>query len=113
MPESARDVDTKIDVKPGDRIIVNAEGMIWAGVWLTSENDPAGWDKIENSTKFPLPGSRPFSLLGKLDGKYFYIGKSIERIYNGPGSRLYLRINDDVPGNGSGEFKCHIQVWRG
>ena len=66
----------------------------------------------------PLPGSPPFSLLGRTteDG-YFLIGDGLRRTYQnstlGPGeTRLFLRINDNRPGNGSGAFNVRILVWR-
>jgi hypothetical protein len=113
--ESDRDVDTKIDVPPGAHLSFRADGSIWAGVIATGENGPNGWDKVESSAAFPLhgtPESHPFALLGKL-GDYFFIGdgkKFGTKVWNGPRRRLYLRINDDSPGNGSGEFTCQITV---
>jgi hypothetical protein len=113
--EQDGDVDTKIDVPPGARLRFRADGSIWAGVQLTGENGPNGWDWTENSAAFPLhgtPESHPFALLGKL-GDYFFIGdgkKLGTKVWNGPKRRLYLRINDDAPRNGSGEFTCHIVI---
>lgn len=73
VPESSADVDTNIDVQDGDYIIVNAWGQIWAGVWLTGANGPRGWNNISNDPKFPLVGSHPYALIGKLDNTYFYM----------------------------------------
>jgi len=33
-------------------------------------------------------------------------------IYRGPGSKLFLRINDNQPGNGSGAFQAHVEVYQ-
>lgn len=110
--ESDGDVDTNVDIQPGDRIIFSASGTIWAGVWFTGRNGPRGWDWIANDNKFPLPTGHPYSLLGRLDGRYFEIGDGFERVYTSRGSRLYLRINDDTPGNGNGGFNCRIEVYR-
>jgi hypothetical protein len=112
VPESAFDVNTGVDVRRGDRIVVSASGQIWSGVALTGKNGPQGWDNKDCANKFPLPCSYPYALLGKLNGSYFYIGSGIDRIHNSGDSRLYLRINDDAPGNGSGEFTAHVQVFR-
>ena len=100
--EGDRDVDTQIDVEYNDRLVYSANGEIWAGVWFTGLNGPQGWDNIDYSPKFPLPGTHPYSLLGRLDGRLFYIGRGFDRYYRGRNSRLFLRINDDSPGNGSG-----------
>lgn len=112
--ESDFDVNTFIDVQPGDRLVFSASGEIWAGVWFTGNNGPDGWDSIENSSIFPLPGSHPFSLLGRLGSRYFFIGQGLQRAQTEIGvvRRLFLRINDDVPGNGNGAFTCQVQVFR-
>jgi hypothetical protein len=113
VPESSTGVDTGFDVQPLDRMVFRASGEIWAGVWLTGENTPRGWNNTDNDPKFPLPGGHPYSLLGRLGGLYFEIGDGLERVWNGPGAeRLFLRTNDDTPGNGSGAFTCNVQVFR-
>lgn len=58
--------------------------------------------------------AHPFALLGRLGG-YFFIGDGRlfgTREWTRPLAKLYLRINDDVPGNGRGEFTCVISVSR-
>ena len=99
-------------------------GEIWAGVLIppTPKNGPKGWEnRVEYDVKFPLhgvPTADPFCLLGKLKN-YFYIGdrlpptRYIAFPESGKGLEcpLYLRINDDTPGNGSGAFNCHIRIW--
>jgi hypothetical protein len=114
--ESDADVDTGIEIEPGDDIAFEATGDIWAGVGLTGRNGPAGWTNVDHDPKFPLhtgSNARPFSLIGRLEGAdYFYIGVRRDRSPSPDSGRLHLRINDDQPGNGNGEFQCRIQVWR-
>jgi hypothetical protein len=116
--ESDRDVDTNILLRNGDWLDISASGSIWAGVWFTGENGPRGWAGWSAGNNSPLPGNPPFSLLGMTaDDGYFYIGDNLRRTYLnetlGPGeTRLFLRINDDGPGNGSGAFNVHMTVWR-
>ncbi|SRR6266536_2562210 len=110
--EGDYDVDTHMQVTSGDTIIFSAWGEIWAGVWFTGMNGPRGWDWTDPSPKFPLPGSHPFCLLGKLDTGYFYIGSYARLDETGDQGQLYLRINDDVPGNGSGAFQVAVQQYR-
>jgi hypothetical protein len=110
--ESDFDVDTGVDVRTGDRLVVSASGQIWAGVAFTGNNGPQGWNNIDCDPKFPLPCSHPYALLGKLNGSYFYIGSGIDQVHTGGDSRLFLRINDDAPANGNGSFTVHIQVFR-
>jgi len=110
--ERDADVDTHMRVNQGDTLIFHASGQIWAGVWFTGNNGPQGWNNIDNDPKFPLPGSHPFGLLGKLDTGYFYIGAYARIDQAMDQGELFLRINDDVPGNGTGAFTCLIQVYR-
>jgi hypothetical protein len=117
IQEYNNDVDTHIDLINGTYYDVSADGTIWAGVWFTGTNGPEGWQGWQANNNSPLPGTAPFSLLGKTaeDG-YFLIGRGMRRVYQnatvpGPGTRLYLRINDDRPGNGSGAFTVHIRAW--
>jgi len=126
--ESDGDVYTGVDIKNGDIYdISQVIGNIWAGVALTGSNDADGWQNVDYDPKFPLHGeidpqnAHPYCLLGKLVN-YFFIGKSGRQgqfIYSThpdvmpKGSiPLYLRINDDAPGNGSGQFSCRVRVWR-
>jgi len=80
--EDKGDVDTGILLKNNDWIDISASGSIWAGVWFTGENGPQGWTSHRAGADSPLPGTAPFSLLGKTakDG-YFYIGSGLRRTY--------------------------------
>ena len=116
--EWQRDVDTNILLKNGDSLSISASGTIMSGVWFTGPNTARGWEGWTAGNDKPLPGSPPFCLLGRTteDG-YFYIGDGINRTYQnstlGPGeTRLFLRINDNFVGDGSGAFTVHIMVWR-
>ena len=111
--ESDTRVDSGLDVGPDEWLALTGGGEIWAGVWFTGNNGPQGWNSIDNNAAFPLPGSRPFALLGTLDSQNFYIGNSNATAdrFTTP-KRLFLRTNDDVPGNGNGAFNCHAQVWK-
>jgi hypothetical protein len=44
----------------------------------------------------------------------FHIGRALSRrsLGGSQSRRLQLWINDNTPGNGSGQFRCHVQVWR-
>ena len=118
IPERSPDVDTGIDLRPGDEISFEAGGTIWAGVWSTGRNGPAGWSNVDHDPKFPLhdgPDAHPFGLLARYEGLgYFFVGDGRPRAaYDGGAPRrLFLRINDDMPGNGDGSFNCRVQVWR-
>ena len=111
--ESDHDVDTGVDLAPGEWATISATGYIWAGWWFTSSNGPEGWDSLADNPNYPLPGARQYSLIGKLGSNYFYVGRSNATVTNlTQTQRLFLRTNDDVPGNGNGAFTCRIQVWK-
>lgn len=120
IPESdSADRDTGVVLQPGDEFALTGAGTIWAGVWFTGLNGPEGWtDQIETNPNSPLhnaPDAFPFSLLGRFEGEgYFYVGQGLDRrtINRSSPRRLFLRINDSTPGNGSGAFQCLVQVWR-
>jgi hypothetical protein len=116
--EREYDIDTGILIRNNDWIDISASGSVWGGVLFTGANGPAGWSGWSAGNDFPLPGTPPFSLLGNTaeDG-YFFIGDGLRRIYLnetlGPGeTRLLLRVNDNVPGNGSGGYNVRVQVFR-
>jgi len=110
------DLDTKIDVKVGDRLSITAEGEIYAGVWFTGNNGPGGWDDVTTDPKFPYtgrPDAHVYSLIAKVgSGPYFYVGTRLDRRPMTTAGRLFLRINDDLPRNGSGSFRGSITVNR-
>ena len=106
-------VDSGIDLGPNEFLAITGTGSINSGVFLSGPNGPEGWNSIENNSAFPLPGTRPYSLLGILDSQKFYIGKTTATTekFTTP-KRLFLRTNDDHPGDGSGAFNAQIQVWK-
>jgi hypothetical protein len=111
--ESNYDVNTGIDVAPGETVRVRCEGTIWAGVLLTGRNGPDGWVGYHAGSDYPLPNAWSYSLLGKLNNRYYYNGSSHDQVQYSATSRLYLRINDNVPGNGNGYFSCDVEVYAG
>jgi hypothetical protein len=105
-------VDTHMQVRAGDTLIFHAWGTIWAGVWFTGNNGPEGWNWIDNDPKFPLKGSHPFCLIGRLDSGPFFIGSDRRLDQTPDQGTLFLEINDDVHGNGNGAFHCQVQHYR-
>jgi hypothetical protein len=109
-------------IQPGQSVEIKADPAytIWSGVWFTGRNGPAGWDRCDSNTKFPLTRytgqcSRPYSLMGYLNGRYFYVGedKDLKYDWGSTAGRLFLRINDDVINNGNGYFKADVTVYQG
>jgi hypothetical protein len=105
------DVDTGVDLQTGDRIVVSASGTFNPGCFLCGNTGPEGYTIIADN-RFPLPGVREYSLLGKTNGSYFYIGTGKEWVQGGGSSRLFLRINDFLMSDNSGSYTANIQVFR-
>ena len=111
------DVATGVTLFKGHDIQIDATGSIWAGVPVDPPNGPQGHQRSINASHWPLhtgidPAANAFCLLGRLNG-YFRIGSGIARqpwLYREE-RPLFLRINDDGPGDGNGQFEVRIQVW--
>ncbi len=112
------DVDTGIDIEPGDIVTFFAAGAIWSGVCLTGDSDANG--HANPGPLYPLPTAPGYGLIGRVgNGGYFNIGMSRAVPFNGAsggqparGGRLFLRTNDDKPGDGYGSFSVSVAVNR-
>jgi hypothetical protein len=113
--ESSSSIDANMALFNGDTITISASGTIWSGVWLTGQNDANGWVGTSAGDTFPLPKSPPFSLI------YSFANTRLSWVYAGTYTQfglvaanqvntLYLGINDDVPGNGSGCFNVRVDA---
>ncbi|HEX6710817.1 MAG TPA: hypothetical protein VF068_10860 [Rubrobacter sp.] len=105
------DVDTGIDLQTGDRVVVSASGSFNPGCFLCGWTGPEGYTNIADN-RFPLPGVREYSLLGKTNGSYFYIGTGKDWVHGSGPTRLFLRINDFLMSDNSGSYTANIQVFR-
>lgn len=131
VPESTGHVDTGINVDSNDEVQITADSSytIWAGVWFTGRNGPAGWTGSQaTDPKFPLHGDtdrfghiiRPYSLLAEIDNStyngtpLYQVGDGYTAtVASGSGShRVILKINDDTLANGDGAFRAYMQVTR-
>jgi hypothetical protein len=114
---SPGDVFTGVTLHPGCEIQIDADGQLWGGGILDPHNGPNGLPRLINDAHWPLhtgldPRAKAFCLLGRLNG-YFRLSTGMVRsqwVYHEP-RPLFLRINDDQPGDGSGQFNVRIQVW--
>src|SRR5262249_39865515 len=73
-------LETGVTVGPGNWMVINGSGQINSGQWFSGPNGPQGWNAIADNS-FPLPGTRPYSLIGwiyrpTLIWDHFYIGQS-------------------------------------
>lgn len=109
ISESQGVLETDILVGEGKIVRIEASGEIWSGVAFTGTNGPEGWDNPDCAQKFLLPCAHPYSLLAGVE-RYHEIGASGE-FKSEANAYLYIAINDDTPGNGSGHFDVHIVVY--
>src|SRR5262249_37124210 len=77
-------------------------------------NPPDGMSWTVQGNDYPLPGAHEDALIGKVgpDGKYFEIGSNLSAQSADQHGRLFLRTNDNEPGNGSGAFSVTIKITR-
>lgn len=117
LPPTQMDVDTGVDIESGDTITFDATGEIWTGYCFHGNNTADGlpWTEDGNND-YPLPSANDSALIGSIGGPggtpYFNIGSHFVDKYQGRPGRLYLRTNDNAPGNGNGSFSVSIRVQR-
>jgi hypothetical protein len=109
---ASTDVDTEITLKTGDRVVVSADGKINPGCLNCSDTGPAGYSDPAPDDGWPLKGARQFSLLGKINGQYFYIGAGKDWVHTGGPGNLYLYVNDWKTDDNRGAFFADIRVDR-
>jgi hypothetical protein len=111
IPEAASRVNAAT-LQPGERVKVEPDvaKLIWAGVLLTGKNGPEGWLNYLAPSSFPLPGAPSYGLLANVGNGWRHLGASRATLQNRTGSprTLRFRVNDNVPGNGSGHFAAEV-----
>jgi hypothetical protein len=123
IASSGEDVDTGLDIETGDTVIFSATGSIWAGDCKYGGNSPDGmsWTAGYDYPPYPLPGAHQDALIGRVgssgpDGlpgrSWFEIGSYSSYQHEGEPGRLFLRTNDNKPGNGTGAFSVTIKIER-
>jgi hypothetical protein len=119
VPPSNADVDTGLDIETGDIITVIATGSVWTGYCFSGRNSADGLANSGNAD-YPLETAHEQALIGRVGtGSYFEIGSGPSgqfhvppHINNNPPGRLFLRTNDNNPGNGSGSFNVTVTITR-
>jgi cytochrome c5 len=113
------DVDTGLDLETGDTVVFSATGALWAGYCFNGRNSPDGmaWT-VQGQPDYPLDTAHEDALIGRVGqpggptGAYFEIGSQFTYQHSGKPGRLFLRTNDNKPGNGSGAFFVSVLVKR-
>lgn len=119
QPPSNADVDTGIDVETGDVISITASGLIWAGYCFTGRNTADGYAN-QAGPGYPLETGHEQALIGRVgNASYFELGSGPngqfalgDHLNADPPGRLFLRTNDNNPGNGSGSFSVTVTIKR-
>ncbi len=99
--------DTGFDVAPGDRIQVQATGLVFHdpvdSIGPDGERSPGG--------EGPLGSVHHSALIGRISdtGAPFLVGESVDRTAEQAG-RLFLGINDDDLGNNHGAFDATVTI---
>jgi hypothetical protein len=104
------ETETDLIIETGQRVVIGGTGRIWSGVIFVPPNGPGGWLDYQAGVDFPLAGAHPFSRIGRLGGRYFYIGTGTQFIHRGAPSKLYLRVND-FEDRGNGAFGANVDVY--
>jgi len=112
ISEGSTGTDTGLDLGQDNWFAMSGAGEIWSGVPFSNTNGPQGWFAEAEGAGFPIPGAHPYSLIGTLGSKNFYIGVSNFKFQDSVSTRLFLRTNDDHPGDGSGHFTCRVELWK-
>lgn len=105
--------DTGVDVRPGDRLLVRAEGSVSMSRESRDVADPAGSRIGRFAADVPLQHVPVGALIGRIgDGAPFLIGdtETIQRVQQS--GRLYLGINDGFLGDNAGEFLVTLAARR-
>lgn len=111
VPESSSTAASGIYLTPGRGLPVSGTGSMWAGDWWIGANDPKGWGGGAGPG-YPQPTAPKYSLLARVGtGAWSYIGEGGTILNSGTTTeQLQFRVNDNVVGNGSGQFTATFQT---
>lgn len=98
--------DTGIEVRSGDTVYFEATGKVR---WGKDRNDgPGGEGGSHKNPNRPIPDRPGASLIGRVGGDPFFVGKEEGPIRMRARGRLELGINDDYLQDNSGQFRVTI-----
>ena len=102
-------IDTGIDVRRGDRVILSSTGTVDVSAgWGT--HDARGTTRFARVGGYPVNSPRRYGLVARIGSqKWAYTGGEVTVLRNG---RLYLTCNDDSPSDNNGKFVVTVQIVR-
>jgi hypothetical protein len=114
--DQPRGVDTGIDLRAGDQVIITATGNVTAGRRagvVSAEGGRQSAGAVFGATAYPVPTAGVGALIGYIvsnngqASQPFYIGS--QSTFTTPvDGRLYLMVNDDNYSDNSGSFSARI-----
>ncbi len=112
---TAQGIDTNVDLRAGDQVIITASGTVVAGRragQVGPDGGRAGFGGLVS--QYPVPAAGPGALIGYIrltNGQItqpFLIGS--QQTFNAQADgRLFLAVNDDNYGDNSGSFSVRIR----
>jgi Ca2+-binding EF-hand superfamily protein len=106
-------VDTGINVRSGDRIVIDADGRITLSNNSSDVANPGGARSGRQASNAPLPSQAAGALIARIggDGSPILVGSRQSFTANNNG-RLYLGVNDDHFEDNRGQYTVTLSVQR-
>ncbi len=104
-------IDTGIDVRAGDVLVIRAEGTVRLSGNATDSAGPGGANRRADNS--PLPNHPSGALIARVGNAvpiFVGDGRAMNRLTTG--GRLYLGVNDDHSADNSGQFRATVTVRR-
>lgn len=104
-------VDTGIDVRAGDVLVIRADGTVRLSGNTNDSAGPGGANR--RSDNAPLPNHPSGALIARVgNGAPIFVGDGRAMNRLATGGRLYLGVNDDHSADNSGQFRATVTVRR-
>ena len=115
VPGDSRGTDTGLDLRRGDRVMINATGTVVAGSRFGAVSPEGRSESLAARQNYPVTDVGGGALLGYIQmpsgqrSRPFYIGS--QNTFTAPVSgRLFLLINDDDYRDNSGQFSVRVSM---
>jgi len=106
-------VDTGIDVRRGERVVVESEGTFQLSADPSDRADAAGAYRVRRVAGSPVPQAPAGALIARIDqGAPILVGGARDPIRMPQSGRLYLGINDDYVSDNEGTLLVRVVVQR-
>ncbi len=107
VDSTERWIDTGVDVRAGDTIVISSSGTIRLSTDASDTAQPGGASR--RAANAPLPDQPAGALIARIgDSAPFFVGDRSIATANATG-RLYLGVNDDHLADNRGQFRVTVQ----